>query len=231
MSSSSPADPSGADVGVQELIDRLKSEGVQEGQQQAESLLSEAKKQAAEMVDAARAEADSIVKQAQQQAKQTETNGKLALALASRDARVQLKEQLEHEFRGWIGRQVQEQLDQPDFLADLIREMAVQAMASIGGGGDKQRDKPRENQGVKLKFLVAGEGTKSIDAFVKGHSAEMFRQGVSLTADRTLTHGFRVQIVDDDVEMNFTDEAVTAALMRFLAPKFRQQIGSVSEDA
>ena len=59
----------------------------------------------------------------------------------------------------------------------------------------------------------------------------MLRQGVSLNADRSLTHGFRVQIVGDDIEINFTDEAVTAALMRFLAPKFRQRIGSVSEDA
>ncbi len=234
MSSSSPADASsrgegqsGGTVGVQELIDQLKTEGVQEGQQQAEALLAEAKKQAAKIVDAARAEADTVVKEAQLQAEQTQTNGKRALALASRDASVQLKEQLEHEFRGWVGRLVHEQLDESGFLADLIRELAAQAMASVVGGPDIRHD----DQGAKLRFLVAEDGAKSIEAFVKGHSAEMLRHGVCLRADRSLPHGFRVQIVEDDIEINFSDEAVTAALMRFLAPKFRQRIGSVSEDA
>ena len=57
----------------------------------------------------------------------------------------------------------------------------------------------------------------------------MLRQGVRLQADRSLSHGFRVQLADQEIELDFTDEAVTAALMRFLAPKFRQLIGSASE--
>jgi V/A-type H+-transporting ATPase subunit E len=234
MSSSSPQDQSrpspgqsGGTAGVQELIDRLKTEGVQEGQHQAESLLGEAKKQAAEIVDAARAEADTIVKEAQQRAERTETNGKRALALASRDASLHFGEQLQHEFRGWIGRLVAVQLGQPEFLAELIREMAVGAMASAGGGHRRIQD---DDPQPELKFLVAEDEQASVDKYVKGQAAEMLRQGVSLAADRSLTHGFRVQIVGDDIEINFSDEAVTAALMRFLAPKFRQQIGSASED-
>ncbi len=233
MSSSSPAHDSspspgqsGGNVGVQELIDRLKTEGVQEGQHQAESLLSEAKRQAAEIVDAARVEADSIVKEAQLQAERTETNGKRALALASRDASLHLGEQLQHEFRGWIGRLVGEQLRQPEFLAGLIRQMAVQSMASMG-------DSPGTNdeeQQPKLRFLLGEDGQQLIETYVKGQAAEMLRQGVRLDADRSLTHGFRVQIIGGDVEINFSEEAVTAALMRFLAPKFRQQIGSASGD-
>jgi V/A-type H+-transporting ATPase subunit E len=234
MSSSSSADTgtggeaqSDANVGVQELIDRLKTEGVQEGQQQAEALLAEAKKQAAKIVDAARAEADAIAKAAQQQAERTQTNGERALALASRDTSLQLKEQLQHEFRGWVGGLVREQLDEPEFLAELIRELAAQAMATIDNGTGAQDSQ----QGGKLRFLVGEDGAKSLEAFVKGQAAEMLRQGVCLQADRSLRHGFRVQIVGDDIEINFSDEAVTAALMRFLAPKFRQRIGSVSGDA
>ena len=165
MSSSSTADrnnrgagPSDGNVGVQELIDRLKTEGVQEGQYQAETLLSEAKKQAAKIVDAARAEADTIVQEAQQQAERTETNGKRALALASRDASLQLREQLQHEFRGWIGRLVREQFDEPEFLAKLIREMAVQVMASVVGEPDTQDS----DQTEKLKFLLAQNRAESI---------------------------------------------------------------------
>lgn len=214
------------DVGVQELIDRLKAEGVQEGQQQAQALLAEAKQQAARIVDAARAEADTIVQEAQQEATRTQTNGRRALALASRDASLQLKEQLQHEFRGWIGKLVRAQLDDPEFLADLIRAMASQAMASIAGD-----DSGGDDHGSKLTFLVDPQRVESVESFVAGQAAEMLRHGVRLHADPALVHGFRVQIVANDVEINFSDEAVTAALMRFLAPKFRQQIGLVSEDS
>ena len=105
----------GDTAGVQELIDRLKTEGVEEGQQAAESLLAEAKKQAATIFDAARTEADDLVKAAQLQVEQMDTNGKRALALASRDTSLQLKEQLQHEFRGWVSRLVGEQIDGPRF--------------------------------------------------------------------------------------------------------------------
>ena len=219
-----PDQPNGS-VGVQELIDRLKTEGVQEGQHQAESLLAEAKKQAAEIVDAARSEADTIVKDAQQQAERTETNGKRALALASRDASLQLGEQLQHEFRGWIGRLVDAKLGQEEFLAEVIREMAGQVIGSVASDGGEQTDV----QQSKLRFLIAEEKHSAIETYVKGQAAEMLRKGVSLEADRTLANGFRLQIVDDDIEINFAGEAVTAALMRFLAPKFRQQIGSAGD--
>ena len=203
MSSSSPADTgtrgdasSGETVGVQELIDRLKSEGVQEGQLRAEALLAEAKKQAAIIVDAAHAEADKLVKEAQRHVAQTQANGKRALALASRDTSLQLKEQLQHEFRGWVGRLVQDQLADRNFVAELIREMAGQAIAAISDGPDTQDSE----QPVKLRFLVGGGESKSLEAFIKGQAAEMLRQGVCLQADRSLTHGFRVQLVDENIE-------------------------------
>ncbi|WP_182866828.1 hypothetical protein [Stieleria mannarensis] len=214
-------------VGVQELIDRLKSEGVQEGQQQAEALLAEAKKQAAKIIDAARAEADGIAAEAQKQAQRTETNGKRALQLASRDTSLKLKEQLQHEFRSWVGGLVRERFDDSSFLIQLIKDVTAQAIAAIDRGPGSAENEPA----VKLNLLVADGQDKSVDAFIKGQAAEMLRRGVELKADRTLTHGFRVQIVQDDVEINFSDEAVTAALMRFLAPKFRQRISSLDGDA
>jgi V/A-type H+-transporting ATPase subunit E len=230
MSSSSSAGATGESqtgdtVGVQELIDRLKTEGVREGREQAEALLVEAKGQAAAILDAARAEGDAILKAAQQEAERTHTNGSRALALASRDSSLQLKEQLQHEFRGWVAGLVRTQLEQQDFLAEMIREICGQALSMLDG----RSGSPDVDQGESLRFLVADDETSSLESFVKGQVSEMLRAGVSLQADRSVTHGFRVQIVEKNIEIDFSDEAVTAVLMRFLAPKFRQLIGSASE--
>lgn len=233
MSTNSPTDTSdqingtsGDAAGVQQLIDRLKSEGVQEGQQQAEALLIEAKKQAAAIIDAARAEADTIQRDAQQQADRLETNGKRALTLASRDTCLHLKEQLEHEFRGWIGRLVQQQIADPKFLTDLICDMANHAI-EVAGGESSDSD---QQQSGKLQVLVNGDQSESLDKFVKSQAEAMFRKGLDIQADRSIAHGFKVQIEGKEMEIDFTDEAVTAALMRFLAPKFRQLIGVASSE-
>ncbi len=225
-------DQTAATVGVQALIDRLTKEGIHEGQQQAAALLAEAKQQASAIVDAARDEADTIVREAQHQAERTLTNGKRALALASRDANLQLKEQLEHEFRSWVGNLVRQQLDEPQFLAELIRDLAthlLNAMAPPTDGTDSNAT-PRSDQSTRLRWLVAEGQAAALEAFVHEQASEMLRGGVCLQADRWVAHGFRIQLAESGTEIDFSDEAVSAALMRFLAPKFRQLIGSVDDE-
>lgn len=217
---SSPADT----VGVQQLIDRLKSDGIEEGKQRAEALLLAAKKEAAAMLGAARTEADTIVRDAGREAARTEVNGKRALALAARDTSLQLKEQLEREFRGWIGGLVQQQLDAPEFLPQVIREMAGQCSDVI------------DQSSGEIKFLVADAGNEhnsaahELEKFVQNQAALMFEKGVSVQLDPSVQHGFRMRLAGKNVEIDMSDEAVSAALMRFLAPKFRKLIGSSHDE-
>lgn len=218
MSTSNPSDV----VGVQQLIDRLKNDGVEEGKQQADALLSEAKKQAAAIIEEARGQADAIIREATEQSERTENNGKRALSLASRDTSLRLKEQLEREFRGWIGALVSEQLDAPEFLGEIIRDMASHTASAVGGAGPGNT----EASSAKLTILTSEDQTPIIDAFVRGQTAAMFRGGVEVQSDRSIDHGFRMKIEGHEVEIDITDEAVTAAMMRYLAPKFRLLIGS-----
>jgi len=226
MSTSTTNDP----VGVQQLIDRIKTDGVQEGQQQADAVLAEARKHAAAIVEEARGQADTILGEARQQSERLETNGKRALSLASRDVSLRLKEQLQREFRGWIGGLVQEQLAAPEFLGEVIREMAsrtISAVEGVGGTGESAKDAAPG----KLTVLTSGEQSQPLDAFVRSQTASMFRRGVEVQSDQSIGHGFRIKIEGKEVEIDFTDEAVTAALMRFIAPKFRQLIGSDTSES
>jgi V/A-type H+-transporting ATPase subunit E len=210
-------------VGVQQLIDRLKAEGVQEGKAQADALLTVAKQEAAAIIDAAREEAAAIVREAGRVAEMNEANGKRALSLAARDTSLQLKEQLEREFRGWIRGLVQKQLDTPGFLSQVIRQMAGQCCDAVA-----------ESTG-DIKILIAGsdseqDGASSeLKAFVAGQAAAMFQQGVTVHLEPSIQHGFRMRLAGKNIEIDMTDEAVTSALMRFLAPKFRQLIGSSTQ--
>ncbi|KAA1261986.1 V-type ATP synthase subunit E [Rubripirellula obstinata] len=202
-------------VGVQQLIDRLKSEGVQEGKEQASALLAAAKQEAAAIIEAARDEADTLLRDAGREAEKTEVNGKRALSLAARDTGLQLKEQLEREFRGWIGALTEQQLDQPDFLPKIILEMAGQCSDTVV-----------ESKGEIKLLSNENHSSQEIERFVKSQAAAMFQHGVTVQLDPSVQHGFRMQLTGKNVEIDMTDQAVTSALMRFLAPKFRKLIGS-----
>ncbi len=220
-------------VGVQQLIDRLKSEGIRKGEQQADALLAAAKKEAAAIVETARAEAETILRDAQQQSQRTEDNGKQALILASRDTRLQLKEHLEREFRGWIGALVQKQLDAPEFLSKAILEIAGQCRGVVGKSVTN-REPPSASS---MTILVSPSDSEQVQAgcelkaFVEGQAAAMFGEGVFVQFDPSVQHGFRMRLDGKHVEINFTDEAITTALMRFLAPEFRKLIGSTQQES
>jgi len=63
------------------------------------------------------------------------------------------------------------------------------------------------------------EGTLS--HFVLGLAADVLREGLSFDVAGDDTPGLRVRLVQDDVEIELTDQTITALLMRHLVPRFR----------
>jgi V/A-type H+-transporting ATPase subunit E len=56
---------------------------------------------------------------------------------------------------------------------------------------------------------------------VFGITREMMRKGVSFGVSDELTHGMQVKLIDQDVVLDFTEQAVGAMLMQHLQPRFR----------
>ena len=108
--------------GVDELIQRLREQGVAEGQSQAEELLKQTRRRAEERLDEARREAEDIVAKAREEARQTTDAGEEAVRLAVRDAILTLKSELAEHFADRVRRLVTRELQDQDFLKQLIRE-------------------------------------------------------------------------------------------------------------
>lgn len=197
-------------AGVDELIDRLKSDGVAKGQQQAEAIVADAKRQALSVLDTARQEADQIVAKAKQEAERAEQTGRQALQLASRDVLLKLRESFQLQFRNRLAKLVQQQLDDRQLLGKLILEVAGKA-------------RPDEAAG-RAELLLPAEAADNdpLHSYVAGLTAEMLREGVDFGVGDDIDAGLRVRLTDQDVEIELTDEALAAFLERFLVPRFRQ---------
>jgi V/A-type H+-transporting ATPase subunit E len=207
--------------GVQELIDRLREEGVSKGQGEAEALLTEARKQSMAILDKANKEAEEILAKARQDAERTKESGNEALRLASRDVILKLKESFHQEFENKVRRLVAQRLEDQTFLERLILEVARRAMP--------------EDEGKPMEVLLpAGEATEeelassvsevkegTLSHFVLGLAADVLREGLTFGVSDEAETGVNVRLLEDDVEIELTDETVTALLMQFMLPRFR----------
>ena len=206
--------------GVQELIDQLEEQGVERGKQEADRILADARRRADATLQEATSEAEKILLHAREEAQRTKTAGEDALRLACRDAVLKLQEAIGEDFESKVRRLVSHTLGDQEFLRKLILAIAKKAMPD-------ESDEPLElllpESLVTLEELQANpeeikEGTLS--HFVLGLASDILREGLSFGASGD-TPGVRVRLVNDDVEIELTDQTITALLMKHLVPRFR----------
>lgn len=206
--------------GVEELIGRLREQGVEVGKAQADELLEQTRLRAEQRLDDARREADALLQKAREEASQTKRAGEDAVQLAVRDAMLRLKSEMAEQFANRVRRLVTRELDDGDLLKQLILE--------IGG-----RSAPAIDQPAKLLLLkdVVGleqlrrdpeevkEGTLS--HFVATVTKDMLRDGIEIGTRDDQASGIRIRLQNDDIEIELTDQAIAELLLRHLVPRFR----------
>lgn len=201
--------------GVQQLIDRLHKEGVAKGRGEAEALVAAARQEATEILDQAKREADAIVAAAQQEAEHVREGGEEAIRLAGRDAILSLTEELRDDFVRKLKGLVGHTLKDTEFLKQLILEIARRAV-------------PEQTEGpanvVLLKEATATGAQPhddALDELVRSLGGEALRDGLTYEVAGNDTPGVRIQVVDDNLEIDLTSETLTHLLLKYLSPRFR----------
>ncbi|MAT15693.1 MAG: hypothetical protein CMJ46_10555 [Planctomyces sp.] len=206
--------------GVEELIQRLREQGVEEGQAQANELLEHTRRRAEQRLDEARREADEIVRTARQEAAQTRQAGQETVRLAVRDAQLRLKSELVEQFANRVRRLVSRELEDGEVLKQLILEVGGRAAPTA-----EQRAGvllPRDVVGLE-QLRQAPEEVKegTLSHFVALVTKDMLRDGVEIGTRDDTSAGIRIQLVEEDLEIDLTDQAIANLLLRHLAPRFR----------
>ena len=216
--------------GVEILIERLRNEGVVEGKSQAEALITEARKNAAVIQEQAQAEAESIIANARKKADALKAAGQDALELAARDTHLKLRETIMDRFSGEVSRLVGAVMEPEDFMEKLVLQVAgrVSEQAELG---------EQNNFSIKLPEDVVGiddlrkhpeelkEGT--LAHFVLSVMAGLLREGIDLQSTTEFDRGIKVYLKEGDVEVDLTDQAISAVLLDHLQPRFRALLEGV----
>lgn len=209
-------------AGVQQLIDRLQQDGLAKGQAEADAILGQARREAVEILEQARQEADQIVAAARHEAERTRLNGQEAVRLAGRDAILRLTEELRLDFERKLGKLVDHQLRDHDFLRKLLLAIAGEAVPQDGArhlhvllsGQLTEHERPDDDDPAR----------QDVEHFVRSLLGEALREGLSFGTAPDLEPGLRVQVVDDNLEIDLTSETLTDLLLKHLSPRFRELI-------
>ena len=200
--------------GVQELVQRLREEGVAAGRREAEQIVSAAREEAARMLAEARREAEQVTGQAHATVETERQAARAALDLAWRDTVLQLREQLETTFARRLQSLVAVSLRETEVLVELVVDALRHALAA-------DRAEERAQLLVPESSAEDAQLAQSLNTLAAALSRDLFSGGVELVRDPRSGAGVRILLADRGIELAITEETLATLLLERLLPRFR----------
>ena len=194
------------EIQLQELIDKIKKDGVESATAEAARVKRDAEAEAARIVAAAQKEAADIVSRGKADAERSEKAGAAALEQASRNLVLAFKGEIQALLDKLIGQATGSSYGE-DTLKAALPEL-LKSWAAKGG----------DNLAV---LLPEGELAKIQRFFSEKLTGELWK-GVELKSSRKLSAGFHISNKDGSVYYDFSAESVAELLSAYLNPKLAE---------
>ena len=197
---------------LQHLIDRIRQEGVENGEKTAEALVAEAKKKAAGIVAEAQKKAQDATAKAEADAKAFAERGRQTLQQAARDLLISIG--------GSVGRVVSGVVDAKVGAAltpETVGQMLVKLAAAYGSAGN-------------LTVALGEADAAALKGGVSKEVNDMLAKGLQIESDREIFKGFRLGTKGGQVFHDFTKEAIAESLANFLRPDLADVVKKASKE-
>ncbi len=192
-------------TGVQELITRLKDNGVKAGQDEAQRMIKEAQEKALNIVAQARSEAQELLESTRAEIEVEKSAAIESLKIAIRDTELMLESKLKVHFADHVKHLVSRELEDKELLKQLILKIAGSSCSGI-----------TEEKGLDL--LVSKE---KLDPLVLEISGTVLRKGIEIKQSETNKAGIFIRMKGEDLEIDLSDNAISEILLKYLLPRYR----------
>ena len=198
------------DIQLQELIDRIKKDGIKGAAAEAAKLKSQAEGEAKRIIEAAQKEADAIIVKSKADAERSEKAGVAALEQASRNLVLAFKAEITALLEKIVAREIAASYTE-DILKATLPEI-LKAWASKGGD--------------TLDIIVSEADLKKLQDWFNDKLSAELKKGVELKSDRKLGAGFRIANKDGSAYYDFSAESVAELLSAYLNPRLAAILSS-----
>jgi V/A-type H+-transporting ATPase subunit E len=194
------------DIQLQELIDRIKKDGIESASDEASRLKAQAEAEAKQIVEAANREAEAIIARGKADAERSEKSGIAALEQASRNLILAFKTEIQTLLDKIIAQGVSVSFGEDALkaiLPDLVKTWAAK-------GSDA------------LDLILPEAQLGKLQGYFNDKLAAELKKGVELKSDRNLGAGFRIASKDGSAYYDFSAEAVAELLSAYLNPRLAE---------
>jgi V/A-type H+-transporting ATPase subunit E len=202
------------DIQLQELIDKIKKDGIESASEEALRLKTQAEGEAKRVVEAARREAADIIANGKADAERAEKAGEAALEQASRNLVLAFKKEIETLLDKIIALKT-EAVYNDDVLKGVLPEL-LKNWASQGS------DAP--------DVLLSEKDRKAMESYFNNQLASELAKGMELKTDRNLGAGFRIAEKDGSAYYDFSAESVAELLSAYLNPRLAEILKNAIKD-
>jgi V/A-type H+-transporting ATPase subunit E len=202
------------EIQLQELIDKIKKDGIQSASEEASRLKTLAEGDAKRVVEAAQKEAADIVARARADAERLEKAGIAAIGQASRNLILAVKGEIQGLLDKIVARETA-----AAYNAEVLKAALPEILKNWAA-----------KSGDSLDILLPEAQLASLEGFFHQSLAAELKAGTELKSARNLGAGFRVANRDGSAYYDFSAEAVADLLSAYLNPRLAEIVAAQAKD-
>ncbi|MDE5898147.1 MAG: V-type ATP synthase subunit E [Treponemataceae bacterium] len=200
------------DVQLQELIDKIKRDGVASAEQAASGIVAEAEKKAAAIIGDAQKKADDLLRNAKAEIDRLEKAGEDALAQASRNMLLGFRDSLVAELDALVQSETEKA-----YTGDVLKALVPETVKAWSKNSDA----------AGLSVILSEKDCKALEAELKSALKSEIAAGLEVKADKSLSAGFRIGVNNGEAYYDYSAEAVAELFSTYLNPR----IAGIMKDA
>ena len=192
------------EIQLQELIDKIKKDGVSAAEIQAESILESAKAEAEKIIADAQAKADKMIYDAKAENEKTVKSGEDALRQAGRNLLISFRESVARELKAVVGENVNAAFSSDDFAKLIINAVECQA---------------KNSDSEDITVILNSNDLNKLENALTAELKSKMMKGITLKANDNFDGGFRIAVNNGAAYYDYSAEAVTDMLSNYLSPR------------
>ncbi|UTC65387.1 V-type ATP synthase subunit E [Treponema sp. OMZ 788] len=203
------------EVQLQELVDKIKKEGVAAADEKAAEIIRTAEEKAKSIIEKAEAEAQESIKKAEAEALRFQKAAESSIDQASRNTLISFRQGLLNELNAIIKAETAKNYDS-SVLKNLIPE-AVKGWVKANNSED-------------LSVILSDKDLKELESSLSAALKEHVSKGLELKADSKTAGGFRIGTKDGAAYYDFSAEAVADLFSSYLSPKTAEILKNAAKE-
>lgn len=192
------------DTHVEELIDRIKKDGVAAAETSASEKIAQAQKEADKIILNAKEEAEKILRQAKEETARLEKASEDAIKQAGRNILLSFRDSITKELSAIVSKEVADSYSK-ETLARLVPEVVKEWVKNDGA--------------EDVSVLLNEKDLKAAEADIKAALKAEIAKGLTLKPDNSISSGFRVGVKDGAAFYDYSAEAVADLFSSYLNPR------------